>query len=146
LIIRFKERFRLPLEEVSTYFETPADWARLFGFAGTARELEDGWYEVPLKKFPFPLVARNTEHVPGKQARWVFRGFWRGEGEVRFTDSRDETTVEGYEEIAVRPLFFLSPPVERLFLERGFRAVWAVGWHRLRKLEASRTGSGADEG
>jgi hypothetical protein len=139
VIIRFNERFSLPLEEVYTYFETPADWARLFGFAGTAKELEDGWYEVPLKRFPFPLVARYTEHEPRSSARWVFRGFWRGRGEVRFSRADGDTIVEGFEEISVRPLFFLSPLAERLLLERGFRAVWAVGWHRLREREAAQS-------
>ena len=135
MIIRFDEQFRLPAAEVGAYFATPADWTRLFGLAPNPRELGDGWYEVGLKRFPFPLVARNTEHEPGRMARWVFRGFWRGRGEVRLTETGDGVRVEGFEEIAVRYLFFLSPLVEKLLLERGFRAIWAVGWYRLHKRE-----------
>ena len=74
MILEFKEQFRLPVAKVYSYFETPADWARVFGLKGTSKDLGDGWYEVPLKNFPFPLVARNTEQEPGKMVRWVFRG------------------------------------------------------------------------
>jgi hypothetical protein len=86
-----------------------------------------------LKRFPFPLVARNTEQSENEFVRWVFRGFWRGRGEVRFAKTTDGVVVEGFEEIAVRWLFFLSPVIERLFLERTFNAIWEIGWHRLRK-------------
>ncbi len=137
MIITFNERFALPAGEVYAYFRTPADWPRLFGMAGDTKDLGDGWYAVALKNFPFPLVAKNTDQEPDRLARWVFRGFWRGRGEVRFIEVDDGVRVEGFEEIAVRPLLFLSPVVERLFLERAFRAVWEIGWHRLRKREAS---------
>lgn len=133
MIIQFNEQFNLPAAEVYTYFRSPADWPRLFGMAGDTRDLGDGWYAVALKNFPFPLVAKNTNQEPSRLVRWVFRGFWRGRGEVRFIEVDDGVRVEGFEEIAVRPLFFLSPVVERLFLERAFRAVWEIGWHRLRK-------------
>ncbi len=136
MILEFKEQFRLPAAKVYSYFETPADWARVFGLKGTSKNLGDGWYEVPLKNFPFPLVARNTEQELGKMVRWVFRGFWKGRGEVRFVETPDGVLVEGFEEVAARPLLFLSPLVERLVLERGFRAVWKIGWHRMRKMEA----------
>jgi hypothetical protein len=136
MIVRFDHAFRLPVSELYSYFRTPADWARLFGFADDVRDLGDGWYSVPLKRFPFPLEARNTEQEENRFARWVFRGFWRGRGEVRLEEGTDGVVVAGFEEIAVRRLHFLSPVVERLFLERGFRAVWNVGWHRLRKMES----------
>ncbi len=136
MIIRFKEHFRLPAGEVYAYFETPADWTRLYGLAGDPKDLGEGWYAIGLRHFPFPLVARNTEQRPNELVRWVFRGFWRGRGEVRFVETADGVAVEGFEEIAVRWLFFLSPPVERVFLERRFRAIWGIGWHRLRKREA----------
>ena len=133
MIIRFNEEFSLPPSEVYAYFESPADWTRLFGFAGESRDLGDGWISVALKNFPFPLVAKNTEQEPNLLVRWIFRGFWRGRGEIHFEQTSDGVKVEGFEEIAVRWLFFLSPLVERLFLERSFRAVWGIGWHRLRK-------------
>lgn len=138
MIIRFKHEFSLPAREVYSYFETPADWVRLFGLANDVKNLGGGWFAVPLKRFPFPLVARNTQQKPNEHARWEFRGFWRGEGEVRFTESPAGVTVEGYEEIAVRWLFFLSPVVERLFLESRFRAIWEIGWQRLRRSETAR--------
>ena len=119
------------------YFRTPADWTRLYGLAGDVKDYGDGWYAVPLKRFPFPLVARNTVNEPGRLVRWVFRGFWRGQGEVRFAERNGGVVVEGYEEIAVRWLFFFSPLVERLFLERTFHAIWEIGWHRLRKRAAA---------
>ena len=143
MIIRFNEQFNLSVAEVYSYFDTPADWPRLFGMAGDSKDLGDGWYAIALKNFPFPLVAKNTEQEPNTVVRWVFRGFWRGRGEVRFVETADGVCVEGFEEIAVRPLFFLSPLFERLFLKRRFSAVWEIGWHWLRKSEAARGDSEA---
>ncbi len=140
MIVRFSEHFQLPASEVYAYFETPADWARLFGMAGDTKDLGDGWYAVALKNFPFPLVARNTKQETDKLVRWVFRGFWKGWGEVRFDQTPDGVTVEAFEEISVRWLFFLSPVFERFFLERRFRAVWEIGWRRLRNPGGSRAG------
>ena len=138
MIIRFNERFNLPPAEVYSYFHTPADWTRLYGLSGDAKDLGDGCYAVALKHFPFPLVAKNTDQETNTMVRWVFRGFWRGRGEVRFVETTDGVIVEGFEEIAVRWLFFLSPLFERLFLETRFRAIWGIGWHRLRKRETSK--------
>ena len=138
MIIKFSEQFNLAAAEVYSYFRTPADWTRLYGLAGGARDLGDGWYAIALKHFPFPLVAKNTDQKTNEVVRWIFRGFWRGRGEVRFVETTDGVTVEGFEEIAVRWLFFLSPLFERLFLERRFRAIWEIGWHRLRKRGARR--------
>ena len=128
------------MEEVYSYFQTPADWTRLFGFAGDVKDLDGGWFAVPLKRFPFPLVAKNTEQKVNEHVSWVFRGFWRGQGAVRFTESPTGVVVEGYEEISVRCLFFLSPLIERLFLEQSFHSIWEIGWHRLRKREAASPG------
>jgi hypothetical protein len=138
MLIRFKHEFDLPVEEVYSYFRTPADWTRLYGLAGDVKDCGEGWFAVPLKRFPFPLVARNTEQEDLKLVRWVFRGFWRGRGEVRFAETANGVVVEGYEEIAVRWLFFFSGIVESLLLQRTFRAIWEIGWHRLRKREAAR--------
>lgn len=130
--IHFREQFALPIEEVFSYFRTPADWTRLYGLAGEVKDLGGGWFAVPLKSFPFPLVAKNTEVEPPRQVRWTFRGFWRGEGEVTFEESDGVVTVEGYEIISIRWLFFLSVIAERLFLEKQFRGIWELGWRRLR--------------
>jgi hypothetical protein len=133
--IDFDERFRLPLPEVESYFRTPADWVRLYGLAGRVEERGGGWIAVPLAGFPFPLVAKTVAHEPGRCVRWVFRGFWRGRGEVHLDIDAGRTRVQGFEEIAVRPLGPLSRLLERTFLERRFRAIWALGWGRLRKRE-----------
>lgn len=138
MFIRFSERFALPVGEVFGYFATPADWTRLYGLTGKARDLGSGWFSIPLRRFPCPLVAKNTVVDVNRRVRWTFRGFWRGEGEIRLTSSpADSVLLEGYEEIALRYLFFLSPVIERLFLEAQFRAIWKLGWRRLHKNERS---------
>jgi len=38
---------------------------------------------------------------------------------------------------ASRP-FYLSTLVERLFLERSFNSIWAIGRHRLRKQSSQK--------
>jgi len=134
MLITFSERFALPVEELFSYFATPADWVRLYGSAGV-RDLGSGWYSVGIKGFPFPLVAKSTVVEPGRLVRWTFRGFWRGEGEIRFTPSQGSVLLEGHERVGVRSLFFLSPIVESLFLESRFRKMWGLGWRRLHRRE-----------
>ena len=131
--IDFDENFALPIEEVFSYFRTPREWSRLYGLMGEVKDLGGGWYSVPLKSFPFPLVARNTAVEHHRLVRWTFRGFWQGVGEVAFSETGDGVRVAGYEEISVRYLGFLSPLVEKLLLEKRFRAIWRSGWRRLRK-------------
>ena len=118
--LNFRHEYNLPLAELYSHVRTPADWTRIFGFPGNASDLGDGWFSVPLKNFPFPLVAKNVEQEELKYAKWVFKGFWRGEGEMRFTETNQGILVEGYEEVSVRWLFFFSPIIEKLFLEKGF--------------------------
>ena len=137
MIIRFSEAFSLPPAEVYSYFKTPADWVRLFGFAGSVHDRGGGWYAVPLKRFPFPLVAKITVAEPIGLVRWTFRGVWRGQGEVSIVERAGGVLVEGYEEIGVRWLWVLSPVIEKLFLDRQFRRLWRSGWKRLRKQEGS---------
>jgi hypothetical protein len=103
--IEFREQFTLPVEEIFGFFRTPADWVRLYGMFGEVETRGDGWYAVPLQGFPFPLVARVTDSVENRLVHWTFRGFWRGEGEVRFESTPDGTRVDGFEEISVRWLF-----------------------------------------
>ena len=143
MLITFSERFALPVEEVFSYFATPADWVRLYGSAGV-RDLGSGWYAVGIKGFPFPLVAKSTVVEPYRLVRWTFRGFWRGEGEIRFIPSPGSVLLEGYERAAVRWLFFLSPIVERLLLESRFRKMWELGWRRLHKREPPRNPEAPD--
>jgi hypothetical protein len=137
LRVSFNEWFDSPLEEVFSYFETPRDWTRLYGLAGRVEKLGDGWFAVPLKWLPFPLVAKNTLVEPERLVRWTFRGFWRGEGEVAFSETDGGVLVRGHEDLSVRWLGPLSPLVEKLFLERSFRSIWQIGWSRLRKRSAA---------
>lgn len=135
MIIRFHETFALPPADVYAYFRSPADWVRLYGFAGRVEDRGDGWHAVPLKGFPFPLVARMTVVDAPRRAAWRFRGFWRGDGEVRLTEVPGGVVVEGHERIEVRWLGPFSPPFERAFLDEPFRRIWQLGWQRLRKHE-----------
>ena len=130
--ILFDETFELPIEEVYSYFRSPRDWVRLYGVAGEVIEYDEGWVGVPLERFPFPLVARNTKEEPNELVHWEFRGFWKGEGEVRFAVEDETVRLEGYETISIRWLGFLSPLVE-VFLKKRFVGVWKLGWRRLRK-------------
>lgn len=139
MLIRFDERFDAPVEELFRYFATPADWVGLYGRAGAVRDLGGGWFAVPLKGFPFPLIARTTELSVNQRVRWIFRGFWRGDGEILFTPAPGGVRLSGHERIAVRWLFFLSPVVEKLFLEKRFHAVWQLGWQRLRRRRRNNT-------
>lgn len=42
MIIQFNEQFALPIDEIFSYFRTPADWVRLYGKAGEVKDLGDG--------------------------------------------------------------------------------------------------------
>jgi hypothetical protein len=134
--IQFRESIDLKVEDIYPYFKSPPDWGRLYGFAGRVRDLGGGWYAVPLHRFPFPLVARVTQLEPGQLVHWAFRGFWKGEGEVRFERAENGTVVLGYEQIAARWLGPLSVVPEKLFMERPFLGIWARGWRRLRAWAA----------
>jgi hypothetical protein len=136
MLIQFREAIALPIADLYPYFKSPRDWVRLYGFAGQVEDRGGGWYAVPLQRFPFPLVARITRDEPDRLVHWEFRGFWRGEGEVRFQREGNGTVVEGFERIAMRWLPLLSPVLESLFLERTFRGIWARGWRRLRAQAA----------
>lgn len=136
-MIEFEERVDLPVEEVYAYFKSPRDWPRLYGSFGEVRDRGDGWYAVPLRRFPFPLVARVTQAEPNRAVSWAFRGFWRGEGQVSFETAGAGVVIRGHERISVRAAGFLSPLLERLLLEKAFRKVWESGWRRLRAKAAT---------
>lgn len=138
--IEFDHEFDLPVETVYAYFRTPRDWPRLFGSFGEVQDRGEGWYAVPLRRFPFPLVARITRDEPLSSVNWVFRGFWRGEGQVSFAATSRGAAIRGFERISVRPLGWFAPVVEPLLLEKRFRKVWESGWRRLRREAAGRTG------
>jgi len=130
--INFSESIPLPPAEVYGYFETPADWVRLYGLVGQVETRGQGWYSVPLKSFPFPLVARVTEFRPNELVKWEFGGFWQGTGEVRIEPVGAGSQVDGYEDISARWLPGISWLAEKLIMEREFRRIWALGWRRLR--------------
>jgi polyketide cyclase/dehydrase/lipid transport protein len=133
VLIQFSELVPLTAPEVFDYFHTPADWGRLYGFAGQVADHGDGWYAVPLKRFPFPLIAKITDSQPPRLVRWRFRGFWRGRGEVLLTDQAGGVRIDGYEAISIHWLPGISWLFERLLMEREFRRIWALGWRRLRQ-------------
>jgi hypothetical protein len=130
--IEFSEFIPRPAEEVFPYFETPANWGRLYGLAGHIEDRGRGWYAVPLQRFPFPLVARVTALEPLSYVSWQFGGFWAGAGEVRFLVKPGGIQVEGFEDIRARWLPGLSSILEKLIMEQEFHRIWALGWRRLR--------------
>lgn len=133
--IEFREEFDLPVQQIFEYFKTPANWSYLYGLHGSVADLGDGWFAVPLQRFPFPLIAKVTDLRLNEYAHWEFRGFWRGEGEIRFRQTSGKVVVSGYETISIRWLYILSPLVEKIFIEKQFRGVWRYGWRKLRDLE-----------
>jgi deazaflavin-dependent oxidoreductase (nitroreductase family) len=130
----FREDIPLPPAEVYAYFRTPRDWTRLYGSFGDVENRGNGWYAVPVKRSPIPLVARITEDVPGQRVAWVFRGTWKGQGEVNFEPGETGTLVTGFEAITIPCLLGLGPIIERRLLEAPFQAIWDSGWRRLRRL------------
>ncbi|MBU0991909.1 MAG: hypothetical protein KJ737_05385 [Proteobacteria bacterium] len=133
MYLQFKEEFERPLNEVYSYFKTPAEWTRLYGSGEPVKTLKNGWYAVYLTKFPFPLVAKIVEDSFEKKVRWIFSRFWRGVGEIRFSRVGDKTIVEGYEYIIPHGLWLFAPLFEKLVLRKGFVAIWERGWRRLRQ-------------
>jgi hypothetical protein len=135
--IDFEERIEAPVSVVYSFFRTPADWVRLYGSFGTVRDRGGGWFAVPLRRFPFPLVARITRDEPERLVHWELRGFFRGEGEVRFAPSGGGVLVSGFEQVTTAVLGRLAPGIERRLVEPRFRAIWAQGWRRLRREHAA---------
>lgn len=131
--IEFSECFDIPIDEAYSCFQSPANWVHLFGFAGKVVLRGDGWYDVPLKRFPIPLTTRVDEAIPNRRVHWIFRGFWRGEGEVNFAPAGPGVTISGFEEIRVPRMLGLGPRLERSYLQRPFERLWESGWRRLRK-------------
>ncbi|MEO3758546.1 hypothetical protein ABGB19_09725 [Mycobacterium sp. B14F4] len=140
MYLQFREEFDLPADRIFGYFATPADWATLYGAAGDTKVKGDGWYAVPLKRFPFPLAARNVKTEPDRLVRWVFGGFWRGVGEVRLIESGDVTVVEGFEYITAHGLWVLARHFEDRFMTAEFERIWALGWERIRRNEQENRG------
>jgi uncharacterized membrane protein len=129
----FQESIDVPASVAYPFFRTPADWTRLYGSFGAVRQGRDGWWRVPLRRFPFPLVARITRDEPERLVHWELKGFFQGEGEVRFEPRPGGVVISGFERVSTPWLGPLSRVVERRILERRFRGIWSAGWRRLRK-------------
>lgn len=138
MFLEFEERIALPAATVYAYFRSPADWVRLYGAFGHVEHRGDGWYAIPLKGFPWPLEAKIVSEVPDRLVHWRFRGFWRGDGQVRLTPEPGGVLVTGFERIRPAGLSLLAPVAERLMLDKRFRAIWAAGFRRLRREAAKR--------
>lgn len=143
MLIEFNEEFGVPVEVAYEYFRTPEDWPRLFPAFGDARDLGEGWYSVPFRGFPFPLLSRITRNEPQRCVEWIIRGFWRGEARVEFLPTSGGVLIRGHERVSAHRLFWFAPLAERLFLEARFREVWESGWRRLRRQAEGGDASGA---
>lgn len=135
MYLHFREKFDLPVSEVFPYFETPSNWAKLYGVVKPAKILKNGWHSIPLKMSPFPLIAKNVVSHSKKKVRWIFGGFWRGVGEVNFHEENRKTVIEGYEYINPHGLWLFSSFFEKCFMEKEFEKIWNLGWKRIRKNE-----------
>jgi len=135
MYLSFKEEFNLPISRVYPYFETPSDWGKLYGIVKPAKELRNGWHSIPLKMFPFPLVAKNVLFHKDVKVRWIFGGFWRGVGEVNFSTIEGKTLIEGFEYIVPHGFWIFSSFFEKYFMEKEFKRIWDIGWKRIRKNE-----------
>lgn len=132
--LEFNEDIPLLPADIYSYMKTPADWTRLYGSFGEVEDRGDGWFAVPLRRSPFPLVVRITNSEPERRVAWEFCGFWTGSGEVNLASKGSATRVTGYETVAMPRLLGLGPLIERRFLESSFEAIWAAGWRRLRRM------------
>jgi len=137
MLIEFEHQFDCAVDHAYAFFRTPRDWPKLFGAFGEVEDRGEGWYAVPLRRFPFPLVAKITRDEPLRLVEWELRGFWQGRGQVTFTPIDRGVVIRGYERISPKALGFLAPLVEP-FLEKRFHRVWESGWRRLRREAANR--------
>ncbi len=133
MYLHFREEFDLPISDIFPYFRSPSEWAKLYGAVKPTRLLKDDWHAIPLKKVPFPLLAKNVECNHHESVRWIFGGFWRGVGEVNFSSENGRTIVEGFEYITPHGAWFLSSFIEKRFMEKEFARIWNLGWKRIRK-------------
>lgn len=130
--IDFDELVDADVDTVYAYMRSPQDWTRLYGSFGDTVDRGDGWVAIPLRRFPFPLVARITSlEEPGK-VTWELRGFFKGTGEVRISPQRSGTQIRGFEEVAIPRMLGIGNILEQHYLEPRFRRLWAGGWRRLR--------------
>lgn len=130
----FSEEIPLPPAALYDYLRSPTDWSRLYGSFGDVEDRGDGWYAVPLRRSPFPLVTRIVEDQANRRVAWEFAGFWKGNGEVDLEPTDTGTLVTGQETVHIPHMLGLGPVIERRLLEQRFRAIWDAGWRRLRRM------------
>ncbi len=141
--IEFEQSVKMSPAEAYACFRSPESWACVSGVFGKVAPLADGWFSLSLAGFPVPLRAKITREDPYRRVAWKIAGFFEGEGEVSFEPTDDGVIVFGYERLEAKWLPLLAPMLERLYLERRFRKLWAHGLRRLRRLGES--GEGAAE-
>jgi hypothetical protein len=136
--IEFCEEIPLPPAEIYRYLRSPRDWVELYGSFGEVEARGEGWYAVPLRRWPFPLVARVTEQVAERRVAWELTGFWTGHGEIVLEPSGQGTLVSGQETVRIPRLLGIGRMLERRIFEARFRAIWDSGWRRLRRMAEAR--------
>ncbi|MCZ7531103.1 MAG: SRPBCC family protein [Acidimicrobiia bacterium] len=129
--VDFDETVPVPVDVVYGYLRSPEDWPRLYGTFGDVRDLGDGWFAVPLPGERPDLEARMTVTRPNERAAWDLRGIFTGRGEVRLSESGGGTRITGLEEIDVSAFENDQELLETI--DREFRAIWQIGWDRLRE-------------
>ena len=129
--IDFDETVATEPATVYGYLRSPQDWTRLYGSFGKTVDRGNGWVAIPLRRFPFPLVARMTADDGPKHVAWELRGFFTGRAEVRIRPEGGGSVVQGFEEASIPSLLGLGPMIEKRYLEARFHRLWAGGWRRL---------------
>ena len=129
--IDFNETLAADPATVYSYMKTPHDWTRLYGSFGDVVPRADGWTTVPLRRLPFPLIARITDMQEPDYVAWDLKGFFTGRGEVRVRPADGGSVVVGFEEVAIPSLLGFGRWLERRFFEARFQRLWAGGWKRL---------------
>ncbi|MDJ0924043.1 MAG: SRPBCC family protein [Acidimicrobiia bacterium] len=135
--LEFREEIPLSPAEIYGFMRSPRDWTRLYGSFGEIEDRGDGWYAVPLRRSPFPLVARIVEDVPEQRVAWELSGFWRGHGEINLEPGEHGTRITGQETVRIPNLLGIGRVLEARFFEPRFRAIWESGWRRLRGMAGS---------
>lgn len=135
MIVQFDETFSLTMDKVFPYFRSPAEWVKLYGEVKPTKDVEDGWFGIALKNFPFPLKARVVFFEESSRVRWEFGGFWRGIAEINFKTEGDCVRIEGFEYLIPFGAWYLGEALGNGFIQDGLERIWALGWRRLRKHE-----------
>jgi hypothetical protein len=69
MYLSFEEEFDIPVNRIFPYFESPSEWGKLYGVVKPPKVMKNDWHAIPVKKFPFPLMAKNVEYHHEKSVR-----------------------------------------------------------------------------